>query len=92
MRDIHRRALLSLGAKSTFALSLRSAITGLPLSFLIRGEASANDLNPRIAILSSSSSGEPLNVCGPGTYERAREAFFDHPTPSAVDTRSALVR
>ena len=86
MKNLNRRAFLSLGAQSVFGLSVRSAITGLPLSFLMHGEARANDQNARIAILSSSSSGEPLNVCGPGTFESGQEAFFDHPTVNGVST------
>ena len=85
MKHLHRRDFLSLGARSLFGLSLRSAITGLPVAFLTRGDAHADSLNARIAILSSSSSGEPLNVCGPGTFEPGRESFFDHPQARAVD-------
>ena len=85
MTHLNRRHLLSMSARSLFGLSLRSVITGLPVAFLTRGEARANTLSARIAILASSSSGEPLNVCGPGTFEPGQEAFFDHPTPGAVD-------
>lgn len=86
MKRFNRRTFLSLGAHSVLGLSLRSAITGLPLSFLMNGEASADGRNARIAILSSSSQGEPLNVCGPGTFEPGQEDFFDHPEPGAVDS------
>ena len=76
MTYFNRRAFMNLSARSFLGLSMRSAITGLPLTFLMKGEARANELNARIAILSSSSSGEPLNVCGPGTFESGQESFF----------------
>ena len=62
----------------TIGLGLRAAITGLPASFLLAGRAHASSTQNRIAILASSSQGEPLNVCGPGTYDPNYADHFTH--------------
>ena len=48
MTYFNRRAFMNLSARSLLGLSMRSSITGLPLTFLMRGEARANELNARI--------------------------------------------
>lgn len=87
MTLLRRRDFLRLGANAGVAVGLRAAITGLPVSFLLRGDVHAQQPNhpSRIAILASSSQGEPINVCGPGTYTEAYAAHFTHPQPGAVD-------
>ena len=73
MKNITRRQLLISGALSFGSLSLRSLVTGLPVSFLM------NLTNPAMAatsistdykylILSHQQRGDPLNANAPGTY------------------------
>ena len=92
MTRLRRRDFLGLGATAGVAVGLRSALTGLPVSFLLRGDARAQGRNggPRIAILASSSAGEPINVLGPGTYEREHENHFTHPRPGAIDASDLI--
>lgn len=80
-----RRDFLRLGAFSGLGVGFRSAITGLPVSFLLHGRAQANENHHRISILASSSSGEPLNVCGPGTFDSNYSEYFSHPTSEDID-------
>ena len=84
MSNLNRRGFLGLGVSAGLGVSLRAAITGLPTSFLLRGEAHASTTRPRIPILASSSQGEPINVCGPGTYDPAHADYFIHPRPGDV--------
>ena len=92
MTIIRRRDFLGLGATAGIGLGLRAAITGLPISFLLRGEAHAQGLDGdhRIAILASSSAGEPINVCGPGTFAEAFTEHFSHPDPRAIDASEVI--
>ncbi|HCH65956.1 MAG: hypothetical protein CL927_07745 [Deltaproteobacteria bacterium] len=85
MSAFSRRNLLCMGSATGVGLGLRSALTGLPVSFLLRGEAHADAVQPRVAILASSSEGEPINVCGPGTYEQATADSFTHPDPNRIE-------
>ena len=85
MSAFSRRNLLAMGSATGIGLGLRSALTGLPVSFLLRGEARADAVRPRIAILASSSEGEPINVCGPGTYEESTADYFTHPDPNRIE-------
>ena len=82
MSNYRRRDLLRFG---TIGLGLRAAITGLPASFLLAGRAHASSTQNRIAILASSSQGEPLNVCGPGTYDPNYTDHFTHPRLEDID-------
>ena len=52
MTRLRRRDFLGLGAAAGVAVGLRAALTGLPASFLLRGDARAQGRNggPRIAI------------------------------------------
>ena len=89
-----RRAFLQMGAASLMGVSLRAALTGLPVSFLLHGRAHASSGQPRIAILGCSSEGEPINVCGPGTYDAGNSEYFSHPRPEDVlpgDVKSRTV-
>ncbi len=86
MKRLHRRAFLGGTAGSALALSMRSAIMGLPMSFLLTGDVHAAEVEARTTILGLSAAGEALNVCGPGTFEPGQEAFFDHPRADAIDT------
>ena len=83
MSKYNRRDFLRLSGASAVGLGIRSAITGLPVPFLLRGDASASTSQPRITILASSSNGEPLNVCGPGTFDSNYSQYFTH--PNAID-------
>ena len=92
MTLFRRRDFLGLGAAAGVGLSLRAAITGLPMSFLLRGDARAegNGVGQRITILASSSAGEPINVCGPGTFAQQQSDYFTHPQPGAVDASDLI--
>ncbi len=85
MTRLTRRRLLGHASRSALGLSMRSVITGLPVSFLLTGDAVAAPNPARIAILSSSGSGEPLNVYGPGTYAPELASVCEHPRPEEVD-------
>ena len=88
----NRRNFLRLGAFSGLGIGIRSAITGLPVSFLLHGRARANELGHRIAILASSSYGEPLNVCGPGTFDPDYAQYFSHPNAQDIDLDEVVGR
>ena len=87
MTRLRRRDFLRLGANAGIGMSLCARITGLPLSFLFGGQvlAQSSPRRARISILASSSQGEPMNVCGPGTYDETYSSHFTHPVPGAVD-------
>ena len=85
MSTSSRRDFLRLGAGSALAVGLRAALTGLPASFLLHRQARAAEGHQRIAILASSSQGEPLNVCGPGTFDPAYADSFTHPRLADVN-------
>lgn len=78
---------MHIGASASLGFALRSAITGLPLSFLARGEVGAEHVGAKVMILACSGDGEPLNVSGPGTFEAGGEAIFAHPDLHEVDAR-----
>ena len=86
----NRRNFLRLGAFSGLTIGIRAAITGLPVSFLLHGRARADELGHRIAILASSSSGEPLNVCGPGTFDSNYSEYFSHPNSADIDLEEVI--
>ncbi|MEO1171750.1 MAG: hypothetical protein AAFX94_06820 [Myxococcota bacterium] len=79
-----RRTMLSNSMRSAVGLSLRSAITGLSVPFLMNREVRASEGNGKIMILASSAAGEGANVNGPGTYE-AGEDRFQHPRVGEAD-------
>lgn len=86
MKRFSRRQMLSGMTTSGLALSLRSAITGIPMSFLLTGKAyAAGEGDPKITILSCSGAGEAVNVCGPGSFEPGLESYFEHPQANEVD-------
>ena len=90
MRPLSRRDFLRLGATSAVGLGLRAALTGLPVSFLLHRHARADGTGDRIAILASSSKGEPLNVCGPGTFDPDHVDYFSHPHPADIETSEVI--
>jgi len=92
MSNHNRRGFLRLGAHSVMSVGLRSALTGLPASFLLHGQARANVGHQRISILASSSAGEPLNVCGPGTFEEDYSDYFSHPRLEDVDSSEVVTQ
>ncbi|MEL6348486.1 MAG: hypothetical protein AAFV53_35595 [Myxococcota bacterium] len=83
-----RRELLERFAASTFGLTVRSAVTGLPASFLLTGKASASDFTPRTTILACSGAGESVNCNGPGTFDPDATDWFSHAGPK-VDYEQA---
>ena len=90
MSKYNRRDFLRLGGASAVGLGIRSAITGLPVPFLLRGDASASTGQSRITILASSSNGEPLNVCGPGTFDSDYSQYFTHPNATDIDLSEVI--
>ena len=90
MSAFSRRDLFRMGSATGVGLGLRSALTGLPVSFLVRGEARADMVKTRVTILASSSEGEPVNVCGPGTYDPSFADYFTHPHPDDVDSNEVV--
>jgi len=85
MSILSRRRFLGASGSSALALGLRSAITGLPLSFLLHGRANGQEAGSKIAILAASGAGEPVNVGGPGTFDPEALEFFQHPIAAEVD-------
>ncbi|MEM6533935.1 MAG: DUF1501 domain-containing protein, partial [Myxococcota bacterium] len=81
-----RREFIGGLSRSSIALALRSVITGLPPLFLLQRKVHAQENNAKIAILACSRQGEPLNVCGPGTYEPEVAAACEHPRAGEVDS------
>ena len=92
MSKLSRRDVLRLGSTSAVGVGLRAALTGLPVSFLLHRRARADEGRHRIAILASSSEGEPLNVCGPGTFEPAHADYFSHPNAADIDLSEVIPR
>ncbi|MEO0813740.1 MAG: hypothetical protein AAFY60_12810, partial [Myxococcota bacterium] len=88
--EFNRRKLLSGSMHSAIALSLRSAITGLPLPFLLSRSVRAQESSAKIMIFASSGQGEGANVNGPGTYEEGLEAQFAHPQVGEADTEDVI--
>ena len=86
----NRRDVLRWGAAAGVGLGIRAALTGLPISFLVSGRVQAAQSRQRIAILASSSQGEPINVCGPGTYDDEHARYFTHPRAGAVDASEII--
>ena len=82
--------MLRWGAAASVGLGIRAALTGLPISFLVSGRVQAAQSRQRIAILASSSQGEPINVCGPGTYDDEHARYFTHPRAGAVDASEII--
>ncbi|MEL6545547.1 MAG: hypothetical protein AAFQ82_13030, partial [Myxococcota bacterium] len=82
---VTRRKILGGSMRSAIALSLRSAITGLPLPFLLNRSVKAAQDPAKIMILASSAAGEGANVNGPGTYEPGLEEQFQHPRVGEAD-------
>jgi Protein of unknown function (DUF1501) len=76
MKNTSRRNLLCGLVAGSAGIALRSAVTGLPASFLINPirEARADDAvavdaaRAQILVLAVSDAGEPINVNGPGAY------------------------
>jgi hypothetical protein len=68
--SINRRKLLIASALSVGSLSLRSVITGLPVTFLagLSQGVSAASTTTKFLILSHMQNGDPLNANAPGTY------------------------
>ena len=87
-----RRDFLRFGANSALGIGLRAALTGLPVSFLLHRRARADEGRHRIAILASSSEGEPLNVCGPGTFDPDFADYFSHPSSADIDLAEVVPR
>lgn len=85
MTRANRRLFLTGSMGSAMAWSMRSAITGLPVSFLLGRNVEAAEGAAKIAVLSASGAGEAANVNGPGTYEPGHEGRFQHPLELEVD-------
>ena len=90
MSKYNRRDFLRLSGASAVGLGIRSAVTGLPIPFLLSGEARASSGQPRITILASSSNGEPLNVSGPGTFDSNYTQYFTHPNASDIELSEVI--
>ena len=90
MSVFSRRNFLRFGAAAGIGVGLRAALTGLPASFLLRGRAHASEGHDRIVILASSSAGEPINVCGPGTFDSEYSDYFSHPRSADVDASDVV--
>ena len=59
----------------------------LPSSESARGRGPTSHRHPR-----DSSEGEPLNVCGPGTFEPAHADYFSHPNAADIDLSEVIPR
>jgi hypothetical protein len=68
---ITRRRILLTSLFGTGYLGLRSLLTGLPVSFLLRPTRAAADPPPaaQFLVLSTSGTGDPINANSPGTYD-----------------------
>ncbi|MEL6182580.1 MAG: hypothetical protein AAFS10_26725, partial [Myxococcota bacterium] len=77
---LNRRQFNIRGFKAALGLSLGSAITGLPLGFLLRRDIQAAELPHKFLILSMSGDGEPMNVNGPGAWGSELASTIRHPS------------
>jgi hypothetical protein len=68
---LNRRRLLLTSLFGTGYLGLRSLLTGLPISFLMRPTRAAADPPPpaQFLVLATSGTGDPINANSPGTYD-----------------------
>ncbi len=64
-RKFLNKSLLGIGS-----LPVLSALSGLPASFLISGQAQAATGEAKFCILSTSSGGQPLNIYAPGAFPK----------------------
>ena len=92
MSKYNRRDFLRLGLNSFMGIGMRSVITGLPVPFLLHGVARANEVSAKIMIFGNSSYGEPLNVCGPGTYDPNFSEYFSHPNAMDIELEEVVSR
>lgn len=84
MNQLKRRDFMRGTGTSALGLSLRAAVTGLPLPFLLSGDANASEHDAKITIIATSSSGESVNTSGPGTFDDGMGDDFHHPTSSDI--------
>jgi len=68
---ITRRRLLLTSLFGTGYIGLRSLMTGLPISFLLRPTRASADPPPpaQFLVLSTAGTGDPINANSPGTYD-----------------------
>ncbi|MEM9187593.1 MAG: DUF1501 domain-containing protein [Myxococcota bacterium] len=86
MKKPSRRELLKGAGATSLGWSLRAAVTGLPLPFLLSGRVTAADPDARVTVLATSGAGESVNATGPGTFDAERKDYFDHTVAGDVDT------
>lgn len=84
-KGLSRRALLNRTLQSALAWSMRSAVTGLPVPFLLSRSVEAAESAAKVLIISQSAGGEGANVNGPGTYGDGLGTRFQHPQANEVD-------
>ena len=91
MTSLNRRELFQGITASALGLSMRSAITGLPIPFLLSGDARAATSGARMTVLACSAQGESVNVSGPGTFDPNLTDYFDHPNLEGSDIEPVVV-
>lgn len=89
MKSLNRRKFLRNSLLSALAVSSRSAVVGVPASFLLAGQVHAALDTPKFTIIAESGQGEASNACGPGTFATNSSnigSTVEHPNPNEINS------